>query len=253
MTAQLVHPATGLKFNPGNHSYRLDGKAVRGVTGLISGGTAKDALIQWSANMVAQLVTDHPEDVEEMRRHGNEFLYNELRFAPKRKKEDAGARGTEVHALAEQIMHGHEVDVPQRLLPYVSGYVKFLDEWNPEPIFTEAPVASRKHWYAGTADSLCRINGGLYLLDWKTSNGVYGDTAMQAAAYARAEFYVQDGREIRMPIVDGIAVAHITPDGTHLYDLGDIDLAFDEFLHVAHTAKTADRRKKLIGSPMERI
>ena len=38
-----------LTFNPSNHRYRLDGKAVRGVTGLISAGTPKDALIPWAA------------------------------------------------------------------------------------------------------------------------------------------------------------------------------------------------------------
>lgn len=253
MTTTIVYPATGLKFNEGNHTYRLDKKPVRGVTGLISGGTAKDALIQWSANMVARLVTDFPADVEEMRQRGPEFLYNELRFAPKRKKEDAGARGTEVHALAEKIIHGEEVDVPDRLMPWVEGYVQFLEKWDPQPIFTEAPVASRAWWYAGTADSLCHMDGRVWLLDWKTSNSVYGDTCMQAAAYARAEFYVKGGVEVPMPHIDRIGVVHISPTGTRLYDLGDIDDAFQEFLNVAATTKTADRRRKLIGAPMERV
>jgi len=243
---------TTLVFNESNHRYRLAKKPISGVTGLIAGGTEKKALIQWSANMVAQLVADHPDDVEEMRRQGRDFLYNELRFAPNRQRDAAGVRGHEVHALADPIMHGHEVDVPDRLMPWVNGYVEFLEKWQPKPIFTEAPVASRKHWYAGTADSLAVIDGENYLLDWKTSNGVYGDTCMQAAAYARSEFFVRDGQEVPMPHVDGIAVVHITPTGTHMYDLGDIDLAFEEFLQVANTTKTAGRRKKLIGKEMMR-
>lgn len=253
MTATLVHPVSGLVFNEKTHHFSCDKKSIRGVTGLISGGTAKDALIQWAANTVAAIVCDHPEDVEEMRGKGRDFLYQELRFAPNRLRDTAGIRGNEVHALADPIMHGQEIEVPDRLMPYVAGYVEFLEKWNPQPIFTEAPVANRTHWYAGTADSLVVMDGQTFLLDWKTSNGIYGDTCMQAAAYARAEFYVVNGFEVPMPKVDRIAVVHITPTGTHLYDLGDIDTAFEEFLHAAHTTKTADRRKKLIGTPMERV
>lgn len=252
MTATLAHPKSRLVFNEKTHRYFLDKKSVRGVTGLISGGTAKDALIQWAANTVADIVCDHPEDVEEMRGKGRDFLYQELRFAPNRLRDAAGVRGSEIHALADPIMHGHDVDVPDRLMPYVTGYIKFLEKWNPQPIFTEAPVANRTHWYAGTADSMVVVDGKVALWDWKTSNGVYGDTCMQAAAYARADFFVKDGREIPMPHIDQIAVVHLTPTGTHLYDLGDIDTAFEEFLHAAHTTKTADRRKKLISTPMER-
>jgi len=244
---------TTLVFNEATHRYRLDKKSIRGVTGLIKGGTEKAALVQWAANVVAGIVADHPNDVEEMRRQGRDFLYNQLRFAPNNQRDEAGVRGHEVHALADPIMHGHEVDVPDRLMPWVQGYVEFLEKWQPQPVFTEAPVAHRKHWYAGTADSLVTVEGEVWLWDWKTSRGVYGDTCMQAAAYARAEFYVKDGIEIPMPHVDRIGVVHLTPTGSHLYDLGDIDLAFEEFLHVSATTKSADRRKRLISEPLERV
>lgn len=245
---------TGLEFNEQTHRYRLDGKSIPGVTGLISGGAPKPALVQWAANTVAALVADHPDDVAEMRTQGRDFLYHELRNAPNRVRDAAAVRGTDVHALADKLAHGREVDVPDSLVPYVTGYLAFLDDWQPWPIFTEGRLASRKHWYAGTADLGCRMAGLTWLVDLKSSRRVYGDTCMQAGAYARADFWIdQGGREAPMPAFDKIAVAHITPDGTHLYDLGSIDDAFEEFLCVANTARTADRRKRLIGKPLERI
>src|SRR5690606_10062059 len=116
---------------------------------------------------------------------------------------------------------------PEHLAGYVEGYVRFLDEFGVEPVLTEKSVANREHRYAGRFDSIVRIPAwrpGVGMVDLKTSNGVYGETAVQNAAYSRAEFYVEDDApdvEIPMPAVDWIAVAHVTEFGTQLYDLGD--------------------------------
>src|SRR5690606_31974489 len=105
----------------------------------------------------------------------------------------------------------------------------------------------------GRFDTIVRIplwRPGLGMVDLKTSNGVYGETAVQNAAYSAAEFYVEDddpNTEISMPGIDWIAVAHVTEYGTNLYDLGDRDQAFTEFLAAKTVADTTDRRKALIG------
>lgn len=241
-----------LKFNDRVHRYWLDGKPVPGVTTLIGKGLPKPALPYWSAKSVAEYVMDNPEGVEALRSMGRDPAVAALKQIPWQKRDEAAVRGTDVHALAEQIIHGQAVEVPEHLAGHVEGYARWLDAFAAEPIVTEVPVANRANWYAGKPDAVVRMAGEVWLLDWKTSSGVYGETALQTAAYARAEFYAPTpDDEIPMPHIDRIGVVHITADGSQLYPLGDIDAAFGVFRHVAYVANKTDWIKGLIGEPMD--
>lgn len=245
-----------LKFSPTSHRYWLDGKPVPGVTSILSKGIPKPAIPYWAARVVAEYVADEPEKVEALRATGRDPMIAALKGMPWTKRDEAAVRGTEVHALAERVIHGESVEVPEHLAGHVEGYVRFLDEFEVEPVLTEKSVANRTWRYAGRFDSIVRIprwRDGLGMVDLKTSNGVYGETALQNAAYAAAEFYVEDGdpnTEIPLPQIEWIAVAHVTEYGTNLYDLGDRAQALEEFLAAKTIADTTDRRKALIGDPI---
>ena len=45
---------------------------------------------------------------------------------------------------------------------------------------------SAKYGYAGAMDAVAYHEGRLVALDWKTSNGIYSEYALQVAAYAKA-------------------------------------------------------------------
>jgi len=245
-----------LKFSEKAHRYTLDGKPVTGVTTLLGKGLPKPALPNWAAKTVAEYVADNEATVETLRGMGRDSMVNALKGTPWKKRDDAAVRGTEIHALAEEIVHGRAVDVPEHLLPYVEGYVEFLETWGVEPLLTEVSVANRKWHYAGRPDFIGTLGGtfegATTLLDWKTSKGVYGETALQTSAYARAEFWVPDDDpddERELPTVERIGVVHITPEGTQVYDLGDIDAAFRLFTHVQYVAKQADTLRDLTRTP----
>lgn len=242
-----------LRFTPGNHTYRLDGKPVPSVTGLIGKGLPKDKLMYWSARTVAEYVADNPEGVESLRSLGRGPMVNALKGIPWEKRDAAAVRGTDVHALAEQLIHGAEAEVPEHLYEYVRGYADFLDAWQPTPIITERSCASREWWYAGTLDAIVELpSGERLLLDWKTSASVYGDVSVQLAAYRGAEFYLtEDGEEAALPHVDGLAVVHITPTQTDLYRIADPESAWRDWLHIAWVAKSRDRLKSQISEPAE--
>jgi hypothetical protein len=237
------------------HSYRLDGKAVPGVTTLLNKGYPKPMLVNWAAKTVAEYVADNFEAVRTVAAQGREEVVDLLKGAHRRDRDRAAARGTDVHALAEELLHGREIEVPEHLILYVNGYVDFIDGWQVSPVVTEKPCASREWWYAGTFDAVADIGAGQLkgkrlLLDWKTSKGVYGETAMQLAAYRHAEFYLNDdGTEQPMPEVDGLAVVHISRDGTDLYEVTDPALAWQQFQHVAWVAKQTDAVKNQITEP----
>lgn len=232
------------------HKYLLGGKSVPGVTTLLSGGLPKPALPRWAAKVAAEFVADNLDVLTAL--PDRESVIATVKQSPWSQRDRAAVKGTDIHALAEELIHGREVDVPAELEGYVDGYVKFLDEWRPEPVLTERPVASRKWWYAGTFDAVFRLpDGELLLADWKTSKGVYGETASQVAAYQHAEFYLDDdGAEQPVPDVDSLAVVHITPTGTDLYRVADPDAAWKDFLHCAWVAKAADRIKTQLGDPV---
>ena len=211
----------GLEFDPGRHRYTLDGKPIPGVTTILGKGLPKPGLPYWSANVVAQYAQDHPG-----------ASYDELRRSPWAERDRAAVRGTEVHAYSEKVLHGDEVDVPATLAPYVQGAVDLMDDLGVEPIHTEVQLASRAHWYAGTADLFARVGDETVLLDWKTSKSVHGDYALQLAAYARADFLLVDGQEVPVPHVDRIGVIHLTPDGATPYWGPPISDAFRMFLAV---------------------
>ena len=253
-----------LTFSPGNHVYRLDGKVVRGVTGLLDEGLPKKSLIQWSANFVSKIIADDyydtqpPERIklyQDLQKAGERGdLYDFLRYTPRDYKDEKAEIGTKVHNLAEQLIHGVPVTVPPELEGYVSGYLRFLERWQLVPIITERSVASRTHQYAGRMDLIAAVgalNNATCGIDLKTSNNVYSSTALQLAAYTRAEFMVTDDdpkTELPIPDVDMNLVVHITPDGTVAHILGrdraEIDEAFQDFLLVAQLAR---RMKRIDG------
>ena len=250
-----------LKFAEKTHRYWLDGRPIPGVTTLLGGGLPKPAIPYWAARTVAEYVIRNPDAVDQLRAMGEGPAIAALKQVPWQKRDDAAVRGADVHALADKLIHGHEVAVPEHLTDHVEGYASWLDEFNVTPVLTERTVASRKWWYAGTFDAIVRIGRGpwagrLVGLDLKTSSGVYGETALQVAAYMSAEFYQDhDGDEQPLPEVDCTAVVHVTDAGSQMYPLGrdrdEIAEHFKVFSHIAYVGKHADAIKGFIGKPME--
>lgn len=264
-----------LRFLPKSHQYRMTEHPgpvdktenpelrVTGVTTLLNGGIPKPALNGWYARMVAEYVRDNPLEVERLREIEaltEGAMIKELAKAPERVRDAAAVRGTDVHDLAERILYGQAVTVPDELAPYVDGYLRLIDDWDIQPILTETSIGNRGAWYSGRLDSISTIGklGGMpVLLDWKTSNNVYGETGLQCAAYAKAEFYVTDtapDEELPLPVVERTMVCHITPNGSYLYDLArnpaEIQRHYDMFVAAAFTAKTAKERDDIITEPL---
>jgi len=245
--------------NP-THSYELDGVKVQGVTTLLSKGLPKPALPPWAARTVAEYVADNADAVRGMLdTMGRESIVGALKGVPWDKRDEAAARGTDVHDLAERIIHGEEVEVPEHLAGYVQGYVDWLDAWDITVHATEMVVGRRPNdgipGYAGTFDAdgtfgRGHLAGKRGLLDWKTSKGVYGENALQLAAYQHADFYLDDdGAEQPMPTYDFLGVVHITPTGTDLYVVEDPAASWRIFRHVAYVATQTDAIKSQISEP----
>jgi hypothetical protein len=243
---------TTLKFNEKSHRYWLDGKPIPGVTTIINKGWAKPFLAPWAARTVAEFVADNEDQIAALRQMGRGPMIAALKGVPWQKRDEAAVRGTDVHTIAEQVIHGEAVDVPPHLADHVEGYVRWLDAFDVRPILTEFRVANRQWWYAGTGDAIVTIGDTRWLLDWKTSADVYGETAMQTAAYRNGEFWVaDDGTEQPVPEVDRLGVVHITQGGTRLHPFRDPDAAWKDFLHTQWNANARDRMDAQLLEPIE--
>lgn len=226
---------TGIKrINRGRgHSYLIDGKPAIGVTTAMD-VLGKPALINWAAKVTANYAVDRWSELTAEPPSKRLDLLMKARFAD---VDQASKRGTEVHVLAEKLVQGLEVDVPEELAGYVESTVKFLDEWEPQPMLTETVIADRRWQYCGTTDGVFRLrNGRIAIYDWKTGRtGLYPESALQLAAYAHAETYLDnDGNERPMAalgITQGLGV-HIRADGFDVYELDISEAVFKDFLHI---------------------
>lgn len=225
------------------HSYLLDGKKLDGVTTILSGGLPKH-LTKWAAEAAAGYVVDNWDELAGL---SPSERFKRISKAPNAARDTAAIKGTRVHALADRLANGEEIAVPEELAGHVDACVKFLDEWNPQPILSETPVYHDTYLYAGTLDLLAGMDDGegqgmqTWLLDFKTSkSGPYGETAFQLAAYANATHYLHpDGTVHPMPIVDRYGVVWLRSDGYDLHPYHVDHGVFRQFLYIQQTARAA--------------
>jgi hypothetical protein len=230
------------------HRYKIDGVPADGVTTLIKNGLPKPALMYWSAKSVAEHVADIPDsELQVLRDLGRDGMVAALKSVPWKQRDDAGVRGTDIHKLAERLLHNEDVEVPDPLTGHVEACLRFFDDWQVQPVSIERVVGHRKWRYAGTYDlvaDVVRPDTGQTvraLLDWKTAaSGIWPETALQLAAYRWAEVYV-DTDNTEKPVADlGIEATFgvwLRADGHDVYELDTTEPVFKTFLHVAYVAR----------------
>jgi len=233
------------------HSYRLDGRAVDGVTTILSKGVPKPALPNWAARECATFAADNLDLLHNLDRDARIDL---VKGAPWRDRDKAARRGIEVHHLCEALARGEEVDVPEELAGHIDAYLRFAAEWAPHDELLELTVLNRSHLYMGTLDLVATLRDGQrWLVDIKTTrSGVYGETALQLAAYRYAEAYLDaDGGEQPMPPVDACGVLWLRGDGYDLYPVDAGGATFRAFLYVAQVATYCDvTSKQVVGDAL---
>lgn len=243
--------ASALTFNARLHAYKLNGKPIPGVTTLLNKGLPKPALPYWSAKAVATYVAENLESVEQLLASAGEGpTIAMLKGIPWQKRDEAAIRGTDIHALAERLVHGEPVDVPEHLHGYVQGHAEWMDRFHVKPERVETLCYSRRNHYAGTYDFRGWIEGRHCTGDWKSSKGVYGSHGLQVAAYDHAEFQVVDGTDQPQEPTGNLAVIHIQDGVTEHYWVNDPDAIYKRFLHVAYLARSIDLIEGCLGEPV---
>ena len=179
------------------HHYRntQTGQLVDSVTTKII--IEKEHLIRWAVKKGIEWLEVGRRweylQMEDMRQEyitGASTAYTEIR-------DDAGSIGTVAHDAIEDYLKAwlkageqpedirtfFKPDADSRSVASARAAEKVMTKRNIIPIATELLVGSERYGCAGTLDFLCIVDGQVELWDWKTSNHMSDDYAMQVSAY----------------------------------------------------------------------
>jgi hypothetical protein len=241
------------------------GERVPGVTTLVGDGMPKPALLNWAGEATAEYAVDNWDDLAKLPL--TERL-KKIKGGRYEKRDAASNKGTQVHKMAERLISGEKVTVPEALTGYVASCVKFLDEFDVRAVHVEAVVYSETRRHVGTTDLIAdvllpdmpeydHIDRGedgysRGLLDWKTSkSGIFGDVAMQLSPYRFSEYLITaDGQVIDMPPVDFCAGIHLRPDGYSFVPLLCGEEQYRDFLYIKEVARIQAGLRDLVGEPI---
>jgi hypothetical protein len=277
--AKKVEPAEGPDRipRPSQGWYRIPGtgEKLRRVTTILSQGSTKgDVLALWAANLVAQTAFDNLPQLVRSSLYADQRteMYDWLRRAPTRKKDERADIGSAVHSIIEAHVLGEPI--PQELIedpamaPYLRNFLAFVKDWQVEFEASEMVVGNRTAGYAGTLDYLLRspliadrfeVPPSTVLLgDTKTGGeldvkGVYPEAALQMSAYRMAEVaWLRDGSSVPMPPTHSKGVVlHLRPEGYRLIPIECGEGVFAAFRIVQQAADwVSGLSKSVVGEAL---
>jgi hypothetical protein len=251
--------ATTFRKKAGSYwSYTLDGQPrMKGVTTLMKGlsGPPESYFCEYTAGFAV-------DNWERLSALPVAQRLKEISGATKARFQSAGVKGTAVHNLAEKLSHGEEVRIPDDLRGHVESAVQFLDDWEVEPIVTEAALFSRRHQYAGSADLFATGRNPLsgqrvrFLGDYKTSaSGPWGSVAFQLAGYYFADFMLdgdagKESAEVPIPECDEFLAIWIRGDGYDVYPMHVTREVHRELLYIDQCKQADDRCRDYKGDAL---
>ena len=246
---ELVAEAPTCKVTRNRYGYEVDGERFRRVTTML-GGIPKPALVGWGIKSVAEYAIEHLDQWKDLPKKDALKL---LKGSPYSKRDDAGDRGTAVHNALEGAVLGKPL--PEGLTEeehaFASNAIAFLDKRNSKILASEMIVFNRSQGYCGTLDLWdIDADGTPWILDYKTSTGVYPDHAVQQVAYQRAEFAIVQMKEMpgkgkteawegkvipwSQEYCQRLGIVHVGADHATLHEVADPDRLWSVFRAACH-------------------
>lgn len=195
---KLYGGTVAITFYPTSHKYKKAGDkgyltSVTSVTGVID---KSPFLIPWAVGLTANYLRAFTETVEGELVHklALETAIDEASRQHTIKKEEAGDKGSQVHAFAEAFTHAvltrsappsvetDDEDVKRG----INAFLSWVTQNHVQFVAPELLVYSRKHDYCGILDAVAVVNGKKYIIDYKTSKRIYTEYLLQVAGYGIA-------------------------------------------------------------------
>lgn len=152
--------------------------------------------------------------------------------APDQVKEAAADVGTRAHAYFDKVVKGEPFKVEEveaDIRTPVAAFLDWLKTSGIQMVMGDTKVASLKDKFGGSLDALGWKDGSYILLDWKTSNGIYDEYALQVAAYAQA---FEETFGVRISEAHIVRFGKTTPDFEHKR-LANLTVSYGAFDHAS--------------------
>ena len=138
-----------------------------------------------------------------------EFDFSKI---PPKVLEMATQRGSDIHDAIEQyILEGTPFNISQPGLEYevyFDAFNEWLEKYKPEFLAAELPFIHHDRLYKGIIDCVCKIDGKIVVIDWKTSSNFdVFNARLQQSLYTLAL------EEVFGIVVDEVRVLSITRSG----------------------------------------
>jgi hypothetical protein len=190
-------------------AYEKNGVQYPSVTTIL-GLLDKPALLGWASNCAVDFIADNLEAIKDpLDVHRGEQILEQARKAYAQKRDDAASAGTQAHHAIEAYINGLD---PEQFLQCdqartaFSAFKSWEEKNHVQWLETECEVFSENVGYAGRFDAIALINGHKYLVDFKTSKGIYDEMKYQLCAYLQAyNEQLQEGQER----LENIALLHL--------------------------------------------
>jgi hypothetical protein len=214
-----------LKYNNAVHRYWLDGKPIKGVSGIKDAYPKGDGLTNWRIKQgIEQALPMYQDWFSKMGTQNVpsaaklEEMIAALMIEVKKEKKmhKAADIGTILHDYAyckennlpfdgsQVVGHPDQVKIENAIANFETWHALCKDV----VVKSEQPVASWTHWFAGTFDRLVMRDGLLILCDFKTSGSISVEHKLQLAGYriAAKEWLGMDIRGLEVERFDKDAI-----------------------------------------------
>jgi hypothetical protein len=218
-----------------DHRYWFNGEGPRPSVTTVLEVLSKPALVYWKGQEVARAIyRDSAAFFGKGWDIGEDDAIKWAMGKADEQRDRAAKLGSSIHLLADMVQRA-----PEGAEKAVEGFrvsdeeKPYLEAWRAFTAFLEAQgasIVSSEHavWgegYAGTYDLIVQMPGQhedqinwsksqMWLIDIKTSKGIYPEYALQLAAYGHAAGIIlpNDPKLYPMPHIDRYAVLHLRPD-----------------------------------------
>ena len=204
------------------------------VTTIIGQLDKSGPLMGWAVKVMGEYLQAHPEELKD----NPADTYKKAKGWYKELSRQAMDLGSEIHNLLEVHLKGQKVEGLLEANPLLNKPFEEFLAWKGTRKF-ELVESEHIVWshlkYAGTLDCVAKLDGKLYLADFKSSKAIYDDYLMQVAAYMKAyEERINDGHVIDRK-VEGVGILRLpkTEKDTFEwkeYTLTEVEDAFESFM-----------------------
>ena len=236
---------------------------VPGVSSIVD-MMPKGALTPWASRLAAEWAVGNLDEIQELlsEKDGTKLAIDKIKGASSRYADSAAREGTMVHHYAETVARAVQLGtkpkaerMPEGMMPYLKNYVRFLKEFEVEPVMLETVVWNEEIGYAGRIDMaaiLHSISEDLVIVDTKSgASGVWESVSLQQTAYVYAESYWDEEADKLMPLpeIAGAYALWLRPEGFALIPVETTQMELAQLQRLRGSLEWKRTRAKKVVRP----